>query len=157
MTIDLVPAAIVHSALLAGMHKVCFVDPWHEGGFAESLTAAGTHGVIAVSDNSLVPSSGESGPAGLVMWRAIADEGEILTIAVLPPWRRQGLGERLLQTALDAIDQAGAHSVFLEVAENNLGARHMYRKFGFVQVGRRSGYYNGVDALVMRRATDSPQ
>jgi len=156
MTIELIPAAIVHSALLAGMHKICFVDPWHEGGFVESLTAEGTHGLIAVSQNSLLPSDGDSGPAGLVMWRAIADEGEILTIAVLPPWRRQGLGERLLQAALNAIDQTGVQSVFLEVAENNLGARQMYRKHGFVQVGRRSGYYNGIDALVMRRAPNQP-
>ena len=151
MKIDLLPAAKIHSALLTGMHKVCFVDPWGEGGFVESLAAIGTHGLIAVAQESLIPSTGESGPAGLVIWRAIADEAEILTIAVLPPWRRQGLGERLLKSALAHIETTTVASVFLEVAENNPAARHMYRKNGFVQVGRRSGYYNGVDALVMQR------
>lgn len=152
MKIDLLPAAKIHSALLAGMHKICFVDPWGEGGFVESLSAPGTHGLIAVAQDSLTPSAdGESGPAGLVIWRAIADEAEILTIAVLPPWRRNGLGERLLKTALADIDTTRIESTFLEVAENNPAARHMYRKNGFVQVGRRSGYYNGVDALVMQR------
>ena len=151
MTIDLLPAARIHSAVLAGMHNVCFVDPWSESGFVESLTAAGTWGLIAVANNSLVPSGGESGPAGMVMWRAIADEAEILTIAVLPPWRRQGLGERMLVAALTAIDQAGIQSVFLEVAENNPAGQHLYKKHGFTQVGRRSGYYKTVDALVMRR------
>ena len=85
------------------------------------------------------------------MWRAIPDEAEILTIAVLPPWRRQGLGERMLMAALDAIDASGIQSVFLEVAENNPAGQNLYRKHGFTQVGRRSGYYNTVDALVLRR------
>ena len=154
MTIDLIPAALVHSALMAEMHKICFVDPWTEGGFAESLTAMGTHGLIAVDQNTLVPSAtGESGPAGMVMWRTTVDEAEILTIAVLPPWRRRGLGQRLLQTALDAIAQTNVHTVFLEVAENNPVAQTLYRKHGFSQVGRRSGYYNSIDALVLRRVS----
>ena len=150
MSIELMPAAQVHCTLLAGMHKICFADPWTEGGFAASLDSADTTGLIAVDNNSLQPSAGESGPAGMVMWRMVADEAEILTIAVLPPWRRQGLGQRLLQAALSVISH-NSHSVFLEVADNNPAAQELYRKHGFVQVGRRSGYYaGGTDALVMQ-------
>ena len=151
MTIDLLPAARIHSPILAGMHKICFVDPWSEGGFVESLQSPGTWGLIAVANQSLIPRGAESGPAGLVMWRMVADEAEILTIAVLPPWRRQGLGARMLQAALDAIGDAGIQSVFLEVAENNPAGQQLYKNHGFLQVGRRSGYYQTVDALVMRR------
>ena len=152
--IELVPAARIHSAVLAGMHKICFADPWSEGGFAESLNSPDTRGLIAVANDSLVPSLDDSGPAGMVMWRTVVDEAEILTIAVLPPWRRQGLGKRLLIAAMDAIDGAGIQSIFLEVAENNPAGQHLYKSHGFVQVGRRSGYYNTVDALVMRWTRD---
>lgn len=149
--IDLLPASRIHSAVLAQMHKICFLDPWSENGFVDSLTSPGTKGLIAVANQSMTPSRDESGPAGLVMWRAIADEAEILTIAVLPPWRCRGIGERLLLAALDAIDTAGIQTVFLEVAENNPAGQSLYKKHDFTQVGRRSGYYNTVDALVMQR------
>lgn len=151
MSIELVPAALVHAELLAGMHKICFADPWGPESMAASLAMPGAAGMIAVDGHSLEPALKPPGPAGFVLWRAIAGEAEILTIAVLPPWRRSGLGGRLLDAALAASHAAGAEAMFLEAAADNIAALALYEKREFRRVGMRKGYYAGKDAVVMRR------
>lgn len=151
MDIELVPAALVHNKLLAGMHNICFAEPWSAGSMADVLAMPGAHGLIAVDGGCLKPSVGHSGPAGFVLWRAVAGEAEILTIAVLPPWRRRGLGALLLEAALAAARAAGAETMFLEVAADNSGAQALYTSRGFTRAGLRKGYYAGKDALVLAK------
>lgn len=139
--IDLVPAALVHAELLAGMHRICFADPWSVRSMAEVLAMPGTEGLIAVDD--------DAGPAGLALWRSILDEAEILTIAVLPPWRRAGLGGRLLSAAMTGARSRGAAHMFLEAAADNTAALALYHRHGFRRTGTRKGYYAGVDAVTM--------
>jgi ribosomal-protein-alanine N-acetyltransferase len=148
--LDLVPAALVHAELLAAMHGICFAEPWSAGSLASSLEMPGAAGLIAVAGATLTPSLGDSGPAGFVLWRAAAGEAEILTIAVLPPWRRHRLGRRLLDAALAGARHHGAQAMFLEVAAGNEAALALYGGAGFARVGVRKGYYSGVDALTMR-------
>lgn len=89
---------------------------------------------------------------GLVLARAAAGESEILTLAVTPDARRQGLGAELLGTAMQTALLHGATEMFLEVAAGNTAALALYRAAGFVEVGRRRHYYGDVnDALVLRR------
>lgn len=150
MSVELIPAALVHAELLAGMHKVCFAEPWSATAMAELLAMPGASGLIAVEGRSLKPSLGGPGPAGLVLWRVAAGEAEILTIAVLPPWRRAGLGGLLLDAAMAAACENGAEAMFLEAAATNEPALALYGTRGFEKVGLRKGYYNGQDAVVMR-------
>ena len=145
----LIPAGIVHAELLAGMHRICFAEPWSPTSMAEVLALAGTEGLIAVDGPSLSPAARPPGPAGLVLWRRIFDEAEILTIAVLPPWRRQGLGGRLLDAAMAAAGAAGARTMFLEAAADNVAALELYGTRGFGRVGIRKGYYGGLDGVTM--------
>jgi len=142
--IDLVPAALVHAELLASMHRICFAVPWSARAMGEVLAMPGAAGLIAVE-------GGAGGPAGLVLWRSAGGEAEILTLAVLPPWRRHALGGRLLAAALANAAEAGAAAMFLEAAADNAAALALYQGAGFTVVGRRPGYYNGVDAVTMRR------
>ena len=87
----------------------------------------------------------------MILARAIMDEAEILTLAVLPDARRQGLGRDLLRAAMRRAAETDARTMFLEVAEDNGAARRLYTSQGFTEVGRRKRYYaNGDDALVMR-------
>jgi ribosomal-protein-alanine N-acetyltransferase len=151
MQIDLIPAGLAYAHLLAGMHRVCFAEPWSAESLAGSLSMPGARGLIAVADSSLTPSLGGPGPAGMVLWRTAADEAEILTIAVLPPWRRAGLGGRLLDAALDGARSDGAATMFLEAASGNTAALALYAARGFVRMGMRKGYYGGEDAITMRR------
>jgi ribosomal-protein-alanine N-acetyltransferase len=81
----------------------------------------------------------------------IVDEAHITTFAVLPAYRRRGIGGKLLVELLDVSAELGARVVTLEVRLSNVAARKMYEGFGFRPVGVRPRYYSddGEDALIM--------
>ena len=77
-------------------------------------------------------------------------EAHISTIAVHPDWRRRGLGELLLLTAMEHALELRAHLVTLEVRASNLVAQYLYHKYGFQFTGTHRGYYrDGEDAWLM--------
>jgi len=91
---------------------------------------------------------------GFILCRVVADEAEILMLAVRPDARRSGLGRRLTEAAADVCMTRGAERLFLEVAEDNMAARMLYVRAGFVEVGRRRAYYArpdgpAADALIL--------
>ncbi|UFN48019.1 GNAT family N-acetyltransferase [Roseomonas sp. OT10] len=89
--------------------------------------------------------------SGFVMARAVADEAEVLTLAVHPAARRRGLGGALVAAAAAEAARRGAAALFLEVSEANAPARALYAALGCGEVGRRRRYYaDGSDALVLR-------
>jgi ribosomal-protein-alanine N-acetyltransferase len=144
MSGGLTPLAPAHARLIAGMHHVCFAEPWNEKAMADLLAMPGAFGWLA---------AGEEQPEGFVLARVAADEAEILTILVLPPYRRGGLAGRLIEAAADNARVRGASKMFLEVASSNQAAQALYTKVGFELVGRRKRYYpNGSDALLLARA-----
>lgn len=75
-------------------------------------------------------------------------EREILNLAVRPEWRRRGVARALLAEELKA-----QTVYYLEVRESNVNARALYRGYGFLEIGRRSDYYQNPNepAIVMRR------
>ncbi len=86
---------------------------------------------------------------GFLVWRETAPgEYEILNLAVPPAERRLGVGRALLQEALERC----RGTVYLEVRASNAAAMAFYAGFGFVEAGRRSGYYShpDEDAVVMK-------
>jgi ribosomal-protein-alanine N-acetyltransferase len=92
---------------------------------------------------------------GFVLAQIAADEAEILTLGVTEGWRRQGIGVRLVEGIKRAAIRAGANALFLEVADSNTAARDLYARTGFVETGRRKGYYTHAgaapeDAVIMR-------
>lgn len=128
--------AAIHAEAFAGPHDA----PWSAAAFADLLTDPG---VFAVSRRD-----------GFILMRAVADEAEILTLAVRPTARRTGEGGRLVREGLVGAAELGAVRVFLEVAEDNAAARALYQKAGFAEAGRRPGYYAGAngrrrDALLL--------
>ena len=88
---------------------------------------------------------------GMVGLWCTMGEGHIVTIAVRPECRRQGIGELLLVAALEAAIEAGQDEVTLEYRISNHGARSLYERYGFNQVGVRARYYsdNQEDAVLM--------
>ena len=105
---------------------------WSEKSYVESL---GWRGAVALA------SEVEGTVAGFVIGRQIADEGEILNLAVVPARRRRGEGGALLKAALNEFRARRASRVFLEVRESNDAAIAFYGKHGFAETGRRVGYY----------------
>lgn len=97
------------------------------------------------------PAEGTFQIIGMIVVWLILDEAHIATIAVHPDFRGQGIAQHLLSIALaDAIRQ-GCVQATLEVRAGNLGAQHLYRRFGFQVVGIRPRYYrdNNEDAWIM--------
>jgi [ribosomal protein S18]-alanine N-acetyltransferase len=94
-----------------------------------------------------------SSPAviGLGGFWLIAGELHVITISVHPRYRGLGLGEWLLLTLLEDGQKLAAEEATLEVRVSNFVAQALYQKYGFQEVGRRSGYYsnNGEDALIL--------
>jgi ribosomal-protein-alanine N-acetyltransferase len=152
MTVDVVPAGIAHAALLAALHAAAFGESWSAGTLAELLAHPRAFALMATQG---APTAAE--PLGFILCRTAAEECEILTLAVRPAARRQGIGTTLLRAAMTRAAAAGARVVFLEVAEDNDPAQALYRRAGFAPVGRRRGYYRPAgggtagDALVLRR------
>ncbi len=137
---------------VSALHGERFARPWGDGEFHSLLMQPNVFGFVARQVNGLfkVPL------AGFVLTRAVADEGEILTVAVHAKAARAGLGWRLMQAAMREVHARGGESLFLEVDDGNAPALGLYRKLGFLTVGERPAYYtdkNGVrtTALVMKR------
>ena len=103
---------------------------------------------------------GDTGSEGCVAAYGGIDHGgevaDIMTVAVAPAHRGQGLGDRLVEELLARAAGRGAGSVMLEVRADNTPARGLYARHGFREVSVRRRYYqpDDVDAIVMRRALD---
>ena len=91
--------------------------------------------------------------AGLLAARTVAQEAELLNVAVAPDKRRRGLAAALLAEALRRLAAAGAQKVWLEVRESNHAAIAFYQRHGFAILGRRRTYYQlpPEDALILGR------
>ena len=87
------------------------------------------------------------GYAGL---HVAVDEGYIDNIAVREEYRRQGVGEALLDVFL-RFGREKLAFLTLEVRPSNTPAIQFYMKHGFAQVGRRKNYYTAPteDAILM--------
>lgn len=135
---------------LAAIHASGFERGWDTHEFerllADRLTIA-----------HLARPGGKGAPMGFALSRVVVDEAEILTVAVAPASRRAGLATLLLQHHLGRLAAAGAHKVFLEVAEDNVAAISLYQRYGFSEIARRQAYYARAKgppttALIMERA-----
>ncbi len=81
----------------------------------------------------------------------LADEAHLANIAVREAYRQQGVGEHLLIAVIKLAMERNALFITLEVRAANKVAQALYRKYGFVEVGIRRGYYtdNKEDAILM--------
>lgn len=97
---------------------------------------------------------------GMVGFWILYDEAHIVTIAVREAYRRRGIGELLLITAIEEAMKLNAQFMTLEVRVSNYPAQALYEKYGFRKVGIRKGYYtdNGEDGYIMatERFTSAP-
>lgn len=132
---------------LASLHQLqlqCFDPPWSE----EMLRARMVH---PRSLNLGIFTGGQL--HGFVLLSHLLDEAEVLEIGVAPQYQRAGLARQLLQHALQQLAQLGIERLMLEVRASNFPALGLYRALGFVEDGRRAGYYPAAtgheDAVLM--------
>lgn len=133
----------------AVLHKQCFTTPapW----LAADFKAFGQDSTCRFIDH----------PDGFALFRRVLDEAELLTLAVDPACRRQGIALQLLHSGLVQLAGDGAKMCFLEVAADNAAAIALYQRVGFKTLAMRAGYYRGsdgkqIDALVMKKDIFQP-
>lgn len=140
MTGALQRATWAHVTPLAAIHALAFPprEAWGEDAIGLQLAMPGVLGLLH-----------ERG--GMILIRVTEDEAEVLTLAVAPDARRQGVATALLTGAMVAAREQAARTMVLEVAIGNTAARTLYQSAGFVEAGRRPRYYaDGGDALILR-------
>lgn len=122
---------------LANLHQKCFPNkPWSADDFRD-LKNSGCE--IIMSEN------------GFIVYRIVVDEAEIITIGVNPEMRRNGIASAMVGIIEKTLKNQGVKKIFLEVASNNIAAQKLYENSGFVRVGLRPKYYDGVDAILMSK------
>ena len=134
-------AGIAHAAAMAAIHRAAFPpnEAWGTDAFALQLVLPGVFGWL-------------DRRGGMILARVAADEVEVLTLAVAPEARLQGVGTSLLDAAMTLAGSRGARTAFLEVSVGNAAARALYARAGFTPAGRRPRYYaDGTDSLLLRR------
>ena len=126
------------------IEQASFSDPWPRGGFEPLLRAP--HCLFIVAEGA----EGEA-VSGYCITRWVEDEAELLNIAVADEHRGRGIGGRLLDDAVQAMEGKGIRHIFLEVRNSNAAARALYASRGFRELSRRTGYYRRPteDAIVL--------
>jgi len=127
---------------ISNIEKQCFSVPWSENAIRESM-AAGTIFYVAKTCGKTIGYMGLS---------KISGEGYVTNVAVLPEFRRQGIGKDILKFAIDdSIDELEFMS--LEVRVSNEAAISLYENFGFKNVGTRKRFYTNPaeDAFIMTK------
>lgn len=114
-------------------------EPWTEESFLEELLRPHSHLLVA-----RVPEGSGETVAGYVCFWLVADEVQILNIAVHRAYRRRGLGRSLLVSCLTLGYRKNARKAVLEVRLSNSAAQSLYQSLGFRAVGKRRDYYGGL-------------
>lgn len=128
--------------------------PWSEGQLAKALEADDHEvvGMLSLGDDA-------ESLAGFAVLARLPFEAELQAITVAASARRQGVARALLERLIATASHWGSERLLLEVRESNAPALALYRRLGFVEEGRRRGYYPALaasapreDALLMARA-----
>lgn len=140
---------VQHAEECAALHAASFTFPWPPEDIEALLLASSTFADGAFGKGREMQ--------GFILSRRAADEAEILTIAVKPRRRGQGIAGKLMRANMAQLQAAGAKSWFLEVEAQNTAALALYKRFGFEQVGERKSYYRKADgdaalAYILRRS-----
>lgn len=148
-SLDLPEATRIHKEAFGG-------EAWDLRALQEVLAMPGAAGLMAI-DSVL----GDRRCLGFALYLLVAQDAELLTIAVRRDARRKGAGTALVEAFLHRAAAAGATNAFLEVAEDNVPAQYLYARLGFRLEGLRPNYYRRpgnrrVGARLLRRAIEPP-
>ena len=85
----------------------------------------------------------------------IFDEGHITNVVILPEFRGQGYGSRLVEKMIFHAEERKMSLLTLEVRKSNESAINLYKKHDFLEVGLRKNYYEGKeDAILMTKSLE---
>ena len=120
----------------------CFRSPWSKLALAGELRNEVAHYLVMEADGVICGYGG--------MW-LLFEEAHVTNVAIMPEYRGQGRGRRLMLAMMRHAVKRGAEKMTLEVREGNTVAQRLYATLGFKQNGFRKGYYSdtGEGALIL--------
>lgn len=129
------------------VHQVetaCFSMPWSIDSFQDIFSYRDNYYMTAWEDGQIV---------GFIGLMAVAGEGDITNVAVLPSYRKRGIGDALVKSILSLAEEKNITKIMLEVRASNEAAIHLYEKYGFEFLCVRKNYYQkpSEDANIMCR------
>lgn len=140
---------------VAYIEGLSFNEPWTVGEYMSFMSSEGSVAQVYICDSlvvgtvcyTLIPSS----PMAI----SRSDRGslvQLVSIAVDPDWRRQGVGRQIVDRLADKSCYPGEKKlVFIEVRESSLQSQVFFRECGMLATGTLPSYCNdtGEDAYVM--------
>jgi ribosomal-protein-alanine N-acetyltransferase len=117
------------------IEQVVSLAPWSEKLFSDCIEV-GYECWVLLEDKIII---------GFGILSYAANEAHILNLAIEPSKQHQGHGQKVLQHLLEMAKIHGSEEIFLEVRESNSVAQELYKKFNFVEIGIRKGYYESVN------------
>jgi ribosomal-protein-alanine N-acetyltransferase len=125
---------------VATLEREIYPQPWSARVFFDELGHANRSYIVATERDEIV------GYGGFML---VESDAHITTLGVAHGRRRRKLGTRILLALVERAVGRGARHLTLEVRASNTDAQVLYERFGFSPVGKRKGYYQGEDAIVM--------
>ena len=126
------------------IEKASMPSPWSRELFEEELHRERAHYFVVEKDGKV---------AGYMGYWEAPEEAHVINLAIGPEFRKQGLGQEMIERCMDYAVKRGARLATLEARESNTAARNLYEKCQFRMVAIRKKYYsdNQEDAVVMIR------
>lgn len=141
MKIEIADMTQAHINGVVNVENQSFTLPWSEKSFIDELNNPIAKYFVAIADDMVVGYIG--------MWE-ISGQCDINNVAVLPGFRRQKIGHKLLSHTISYCRNNNLSPITLEVKETNIPAQELYKSFSFKKIGQRKKYYadTGEDALI---------
>ncbi|GHE87691.1 ribosomal protein S18-alanine N-acetyltransferase [Thalassotalea profundi] len=145
MTTHFSPVTKDQLAEIMLVENACHSHPWSEQTML-SCIGGRYFGFMLKQEQSIL---------GFYIGEYVAGEATLMDVCVSPDHQGKGYGKQLLIHFTEQAKSLGATQLFLEVRAKNISALMMYINWGFVEVGRRTGYYPSnigyEDAIVMKK------
>jgi len=122
-----------HASSLLELDKVCFpASHWDKSVW---------EGLFNNHDLRVAANISQSIFTGYAVFSKIQEEAELLRIGIRPDFREEGIAHALTERMIGVLKKEQVKRLFLEVRDDNLPALSLYRSFGFMEIGKRTGYY----------------
>ncbi|MCA9681642.1 MAG: ribosomal protein S18-alanine N-acetyltransferase [Myxococcales bacterium] len=131
-------------ATLLALDAACFATPWSPLAWRDELASSDHANALMTVDTEVV---------AFACAPMLFERCELRRIGVHPTHRGHGLARDLLDHVMERAREFGCERIELEVAASNVAALALYRRAGFVEVGRRPNYYRSPpdDAVLLDR------
>lgn len=143
------PPSPMDVAVLVALDKELFpYSPWSSEQYKEELAAIPATRFYSIAENEKGEIVGYAG----VFCPGEDIEADILTVGVIPLYRRQGIARELIRQMEFWCGERSASAIMLEVKIDNLEAITLYESLGYMKIAVRTDYFGpGLDAQVMRK------